>query len=123
MRRAGNCARQVAGGRIGIHMEGLLGREPARSQAPGIVPAFSANPGAAWGSGALRPMRWPLMRSPGWENLRERVSEGAGDGRVVKAEPRCETGDLAERVNADGDHVFVPVEKSAWGHTTAVPAK
>jgi len=27
------------------------------------------------------------------------------------------------RVNAEGDHVFVPVEKSEWGHTTAVPAK
>ena len=35
----------------------------------------------------------------------------------------CETGDLAERVNAEGDYVFVPVEKSAWGHTIAVPAK
>jgi hypothetical protein len=35
----------------------------------------------------------------------------------------CATGDLVERVNADGDHIFVPVQKSEWGHTTAVPAK
>ena len=30
-------------------------------------------------------------------------------------------GDLAERINADGDHVFVPVEKSSWGNIVAVP--
>ena len=35
----------------------------------------------------------------------------------------CATGDLVERVNAEGDHIFVPVEKSEWGHTLAVPAK
>jgi hypothetical protein len=33
----------------------------------------------------------------------------------------CVQGDLAERINAEGDHVFVPVEKSIWGNTTAVP--
>ena len=35
------------------------------------------------------------MRSLGWEDLGERVSDGAGDGCVVEAEPACEAGDLA----------------------------
>jgi hypothetical protein len=31
----------------------------------------------------------------------------------------CVQGDLAERVNEDGDHVFVPVEKTIWGNIVA----
>ncbi len=54
MRRAGNCARhRLQDGRIGVHMEGLRGREAARSQAPGTVSAFSRNRDAAWVRRAL----------------------------------------------------------------------
>ena len=72
------------------------------------------------------------QRDPGCAATRAHVDNGtllAPDElepaeRIVEQDATCvcETGDLAERVNADGDHVFVPVEKSPWGHTTAVPA-
>jgi hypothetical protein len=39
------------------------------------------------------------------------------------AEGVCATGDLAERVDANGDSIFVPVEKTVWGNTVALPAK
>lgn len=33
----------------------------------------------------------------------------------------CVLGDLAERVDAEGDHVFVPVEKTIWGNIVSTP--
>jgi hypothetical protein len=35
------------------------------------------------------------------------------------AEGVCVQGDLAERINEEGDHVFVPVEKTIWGNIVA----
>jgi hypothetical protein len=63
----------------------------------------------------------PKILTKPWKTTRIFFRQRARKFDIV--EGVCETGDLAERVNADGDHVFVPVEKSAWGHTTAVPAK
>jgi hypothetical protein len=63
----------------------------------------------------------PKILTKPWKTTRIFFRQRARKFDIV--EGVCETGDLAERVNADGDHVFVPVEKSAWGHTTAIPAK
>jgi hypothetical protein len=35
------------------------------------------------------------------------------------AEGVCVQGNLAERVNDEGDHIFVPVEKTIWGNIVA----
>jgi hypothetical protein len=63
----------------------------------------------------------PKILTRPWKTTRIFFRQRARKFDIV--EGVCETGDLAERVNADGDYIFVPVEKSAWGHTTAVPAK
>jgi hypothetical protein len=63
----------------------------------------------------------PKILTKPWKTTRIFFRQRARKFDIV--EGVCETGDLAERVNADGDHVFVAVEKSAWGHTTSVPAK
>jgi hypothetical protein len=63
----------------------------------------------------------PKILTRPWKTTRIFFRQRARKFDIV--EGVCETGDLAERINADGDHVFVPVEKSAWGHTIAVPAK
>jgi len=63
----------------------------------------------------------PKILTKPWKTTRIFFRQRARKFDIV--EGVCETGDLAERVNAEGDYVFVPVEKSAWGHTVAVPAK
>ena len=63
----------------------------------------------------------PKILTKPWKTTRSFFRQRARKFDIV--EGVCETGDLAERVNADGDSVFVPVEKSVWGHTIAVPAK
>jgi hypothetical protein len=63
----------------------------------------------------------PKLLTKPWNTTRIFFRQRARKFDIV--EGVCATGDLAERVNADGDYVFVPVEKSIWGHTVAVPAK
>jgi hypothetical protein len=63
----------------------------------------------------------PKILTKPWKTTRIFFRQRARKFDIV--EGVCETGDLAERVNAEGDSVFVPVEKSIWGHTLAVPAK
>jgi hypothetical protein len=63
----------------------------------------------------------PKILTKPWKTTRIFFRQRARKFDIV--EGVCATGDLAERVNAEGDHIFVPVEKSEWGHTTAVPAK
>ena len=63
----------------------------------------------------------PNVLTKPWKTTRIFFRQRARKFDIV--EGVCATGDLVERVNADGDHVFVPVQKSEWGHTTAVPAK
>ncbi len=63
----------------------------------------------------------PKILTKPWKTTRIFFRQRARKFDIV--EGVCAQGDLAERVNAEGDHVFVPVEKSAWGNTVAVPAK
>jgi hypothetical protein len=63
----------------------------------------------------------PNILTQPWKTTRIFFRQRARKFDIV--EGVCATGDLVERVNAEGDHVFVPVQKSEWGHTTAVPAK
>jgi hypothetical protein len=63
----------------------------------------------------------PHILTKPWKTTRIFFRQRARKFDIV--EGVCATGDLVERVNADGDHIFVPVQKSEWGHTTAVPAK
>jgi hypothetical protein len=63
----------------------------------------------------------PKILTKPWKTTRIFFRQRARKFDIV--EGVCAQGDLAERVNAEGDHVFVPVEKSAWGNTIAVPAK
>ena len=63
----------------------------------------------------------PKILTKPWKTTRIFFRQRARKFDIV--EGVCAAGDLVERVNADGYHVFVPVEKSEWGHTTAVPAK
>src|SRR3984893_13177844 len=63
----------------------------------------------------------PKILTKPWKTTRIFFRQRARKFDIV--EGVCETGDLAERVNAEGDSIFVPVEKSIWGHTIAVPAK
>ena len=61
-----------------------------------------------------------VLTSP-WKTTRIFFRQRARKFDII--EGVCVTGDLAERVNADGDHIFVPVEKTIWGNTVAVPAR
>jgi hypothetical protein len=63
----------------------------------------------------------PKVLTKPWKTTRIFFRQRARKFDIV--EGVCVTGDLAERVNADGDHIFVPVEKTIWGNTVAVPAK
>ena len=63
----------------------------------------------------------PHILTKPWKTTRIFFRQRARKFDIV--EGVCASGDLAERVSAEGDHIFVPVEKSEWGHTTAVPAK
>jgi hypothetical protein len=63
----------------------------------------------------------PKILTKPWKTTRIFFRQRARKFDIV--EGVCAQGDLAERVNAEGDHVFVPVEKSVWGNTIAVPAK
>jgi len=63
----------------------------------------------------------PKVLTKPWKTTRIFFRQRARKFDIV--EGVCATGDLAERVNSDGDHIFVPVEKTIWGNTIAVPAK
>jgi hypothetical protein len=63
----------------------------------------------------------PRVLTKPWKTMRIFFRQRARKFDIV--EGVCATGDLAERVNAEGDHIFVPVEKTIWGNTVAVPAK
>jgi hypothetical protein len=63
----------------------------------------------------------PKVLTRPWKTTRIFFRQRARKFDIV--EGVCATGDLAERVDADGDHIFVPVEKTVWGNTVAVPAK
>ncbi|MGB2598716.1 MAG: hypothetical protein WBC87_27815 [Pseudolabrys sp.] len=63
----------------------------------------------------------PKILTKPWKTTRIFFRQRARKFDIV--EGVCAQGDLAERVNTEGDHVFVPVEKSAWGNTITVPAK
>jgi hypothetical protein len=62
----------------------------------------------------------PKVLTAPWKTTRIHFRQRARKFDIV--EGVCVQGDLAERVDADGDHIFVPVQKSIWGHTLAVPA-
>jgi hypothetical protein len=63
----------------------------------------------------------PKVLTASWKTTRIFFRQRARKFEI--AEGVCTTGDLAERINAEGDHIFVPVEKTIWGNTVAVPAK
>ena len=63
----------------------------------------------------------PKILTRPWKTTRIFFRQRARKFDIV--EGVCAAGDMAERVDAEGDHIFVPVEKSEWGHTTAVPEK
>jgi hypothetical protein len=63
----------------------------------------------------------PKVLTRTWKTTRIFFRQRARKFEIV--EGVCATGDLAERINAEGDHIFVPVEKTVWGNTVAVPAK
>ncbi len=63
----------------------------------------------------------PKLLTKPWKTTRIFFRQRARKFDIV--EGVCATGDLAERTDAEGDSIFVPVEKSIWGHTVAVPAK
>jgi hypothetical protein len=63
----------------------------------------------------------PKLLTGPWKTTRIFFRQRARKFDIV--EGVCATGDLAERTDAEGDSIFVPVEKSIWGHTVAVPAK
>jgi hypothetical protein len=63
----------------------------------------------------------PKILTRPWKTTRIFFRQRARKFDIV--EGVCTQGDLAERVNADGDHIFVPVEKTIWGNTITVPAK
>ena len=63
----------------------------------------------------------PKILTRPWKTTRIFFRQRARKFDIV--EGVCATGDLAERVNAEGDNVFVPVEKSVWGNTVTVPTK
>jgi hypothetical protein len=63
----------------------------------------------------------PKVLTKPWKTTRIFFRQRARKFDIV--EGVCATGDLAERVNGEGDHIFVPVEKTIWGNTIAVPAK
>jgi hypothetical protein len=63
----------------------------------------------------------PKVLTRPWKTTRIYFRQRARKFDIV--EGVCAQGDLAERINVDGDHVFVPVEKTVWGNTIAVPAK
>jgi hypothetical protein len=62
----------------------------------------------------------PKILTKPWKTTRIFFRQRARKFDIV--EGVCVQGDLAERVNADGDHIFVPVQKSIWGNTIAIPA-
>src|SRR6201993_1839967 len=63
----------------------------------------------------------PKILTKPWKTTRIFFRQRARKYDIV--EGVCVQGDYSERVDANGDNVFVPVQKSEWGHTTAVPAK
>jgi hypothetical protein len=63
----------------------------------------------------------PKVLTRPWKTTRIYFRQRARKFDIV--EGVCTQGDLAERIDTNGDHVFVPVEKTVWGNTIAVPAK
>ena len=63
----------------------------------------------------------PKILTKPWKTTRIFFRQRARKFDIV--EGVCVTGDLAERVDADGDNIFVPVQKSEWGNTVAIPKK
>jgi hypothetical protein len=56
----------------------------------------------------------PHILTKPWKTTRISFRQRARKFDIV--EGVCVQGDMAERVNEDGDHVFVPVEKTIWGN-------
>jgi hypothetical protein len=59
----------------------------------------------------------PKLLTKPWKTTRIFFRQRARKFDIV--EGVCAQGDLSERVNAEGDHVFVPVEKTIWGNIVA----
>jgi hypothetical protein len=59
----------------------------------------------------------PKILTGPWKTTRIFFRQRARKFDIV--EGVCVQGDLAERVNDEGDHVFVPVEKTIWGNIVA----
>jgi hypothetical protein len=56
----------------------------------------------------------PKILTMPWKTTRIFFRQRARKFDIV--EGVCVQGDLAERVDKNGDHIFVPVEKSIWGN-------
>jgi len=56
----------------------------------------------------------PKILTRPWKTTRIFFRQRARKFDIV--EGICVLGDYAERIDADGDHVFVPVEKTIWGN-------
>ena len=59
----------------------------------------------------------PKILTKSWKTTRIFFRQRARKFDIV--EGVCTQGDLAERINEEGDHVFVPVEKTIWGNIVA----
>jgi hypothetical protein len=59
----------------------------------------------------------PNILTKSWKTTRIFFRQRARKFDIV--EGVCTQGDLAERINEEGDHVFVPVEKTIWGNIVA----
>jgi hypothetical protein len=59
----------------------------------------------------------PKILTKPWKTTRIFFRQRARKFDIV--EGVCVQGDLAERINEEGDHVFVPVEKTIWGNIVA----
>jgi hypothetical protein len=59
----------------------------------------------------------PNILTKPWKTTRIFFRQRARKFDIV--EGVCVQGDLAERVNDEGDHIFVPVEKTIWGNIVA----
>jgi hypothetical protein len=59
----------------------------------------------------------PKILTKPWKTTRIFFRQRARKFDIV--EGVCPQGDLAERVSEDGDHIFVPVEKTIWGNIVA----
>jgi hypothetical protein len=59
----------------------------------------------------------PNILTKSWKTTRIFFRQRARKFDIV--EGVCTQGDLSERINEEGDHVFVPVEKTIWGNIVA----